>query len=127
MNSILDKFGMTTSITCAVHCAVMPLIVTFLPYFGLGVLATEGFEWLVFILSAVLAIGSICLGYRQHKDKRVYSIMSIGLALLALGRYAHENNWGLKGVLLLVCGGLVIAASHWLNNKLCQTCKVCHH
>jgi hypothetical protein len=123
----LDKIGMTSSLTCAVHCIAMPLVVTFLPYIGLGFIATESFEWAMLLISSVLGIGSVCMGYKLHKNKKVSMLLSLGLALLLLGRFAHENDWGFKGIVILVMGGLTMAFSHWLNNKLCKSCKVCHH
>lgn len=123
----LDKLGMTASLTCAAHCMAMPLVITALPYVGFSFIASEGFEIAFFIISAILAISSICWGIKQHKNKNILFLLSIGLALLTLGRYAHENDWGLKGVIILVAGGLTIAATHWINNKLCDSCKVCHH
>ena len=41
----LDKLGMTASLTCAVHCMAMPLVITILPYVGLSFIASEGFEY----------------------------------------------------------------------------------
>ena len=127
MSINLDKIGMTSSLTCAIHCMAMPLVITFLPYIGLGFIANESFEWAMLLISSMLGISSICMGYKLHRDKRVSILLSLGLALLVLGRFAHENNWGLKGVIILVIGGFTMALSHWFNNKLCKSCKVCHH
>jgi hypothetical protein len=127
MSVNIDKFGMTSSLACAVHCMAMPLIVTFLPYIGLSFIASETFEWILLLVSASLGISSICMGYKTHRDKRVSILLSVGLGLLILGRYAHENDWGYQGVIILVAGGLSMALSHWLNNKLCISCKVCNH
>ena len=48
----LDKAGATASLACAVHCALMPLVVTLLPLVGLGFLADERTEWALLGLSA---------------------------------------------------------------------------
>ena len=40
---MLDKAGMIASITCAIHCMIMPLVVTLLPIFGLSLFGTEEF------------------------------------------------------------------------------------
>jgi hypothetical protein len=48
---MLDKAGMIASITCAIHCMIMPLVITLLPIFGLSLFATEEFEWIqVYVL-----------------------------------------------------------------------------
>ena len=38
-SSRLDHAGMTASILCAIHCAIVPLLITLLPLAGLGFLA----------------------------------------------------------------------------------------
>jgi hypothetical protein len=37
----LDNAGMTASLMCAAHCALLPIVVTLLPVVGLGFLAHE--------------------------------------------------------------------------------------
>lgn len=121
-----DKIGFTTSLTCAVHCIAMPFIITFLPYVGLSFFASEIFEWILLLFSAVLAISSICMGYKMHKNKKSAILLSFGLLFLFLGRIAHENNFGFKGVLLLFLGGATVAFSHFINNRLCNSCTSCN-
>ena len=81
MSINLDKIGMTSSLTCAIHCMAMPLVVTFLPYIGLGFIATESFEWAMLLISSMLGIGSVCMGYKLHRNKKVSMLLSLGLAL----------------------------------------------
>lgn len=121
-----DKIGFTTSLTCAVHCMAMPFVVTFLPYVGLSFFASEIFEWILLFLSALLAVSSICMGYKLHKNKKSAILLSFGLLFLFLGRIAHENNFELKGVLLLFLGGAIVASSHFINIKLCNSCTSCN-
>src|SRR4028118_1659554 len=81
----LDSAGMTASLLCAAHCALLPIIVTLLPLVGLGFLAHEATEWMLLALAAALGISSLCLGFRRHRSRRALVILSIGLALLASG------------------------------------------
>ena len=119
----LDRVGATASFLCAIHCALMPLVVTLLPLAGLAFLADERVEWALITLSAVLGVSSICLGYRRHRSRWALIVLSVGLALLVLGRIIHESSAeGILGVALLVAGGLVIAASHVINRRLCNSC-----
>lgn len=121
-----DKAGMTASLACAVHCAAMPLVITLLPLVGLGFLATAWAEWLLVGISALLGVGSLCLGYREHRNSRALAILSVGLALIVLGRIIEERAHTLWGVPLLVFGGCVMAAAHWVNRRLCHSCHRCH-
>lgn len=129
---MLDKAGMVASITCAVHCMIMPLVITLLPIFGLSLFATEQFEWILLIVSAILGITSLCFGFRKHKSYQAFSFLGIGLTLLVIGRLIHQHIEHLKVfqfdlyLLFLVLGALLVALSHWLNNKLCNSCPPCH-
>lgn len=121
----LDKAGAAASLTCAVHCAIMPLVVTLLPLFGLTFLADERLEWGLLALSASLGISSLCFGFREHGSRRALVILAIGLFLLALGRISEQRAWGGWAVPVVVAGGGTVAASHFLNRRLCHTCRRC--
>ena len=129
---MLDKAGMIASLTCALHCMVMPLIVTLLPIFGLSMLATEEFEWLLLMISAVLGVISLCFGFKKHKSLKAFSFLGIGLTLLVIGRLAHEHVQNIQilkvdiYLIFLVIGAILVAISHWANNRLCKTCRPCH-
>ena len=122
----LDRAGATASLACALHCALMPLVVTLLPLVGLAFLADQRIEWALVGLSAVLGVISLCLGYREHRSRRALALLGTGLALLAVGRiaegYMQQTPWG---VLLVVLGGLTVAGAHLLNRRLCATCRTC--
>ena len=129
---MLDKAGMVASITCAVHCMIMPLVITLLPIFGLSLFATEEFEWILLMISAMLGITSLCFGFRKHKSFKAFSFLGIGLTFLVIGRLAHEHVSHFRVftfdiyLLFLVAGAILVALSHWLNNKLCKSCPPCH-
>jgi hypothetical protein len=129
---MLDKAGMIASITCAIHCMIMPLIVTLLPIFGLSLFATEEFEWMLLMVSAMLGVTSLCFGFKKHKSFRAFSFLGIGLTFLVIGRLAHEHVSHFRVftfdiyLLFLVAGAILVAFSHWLNNKLCKSCLPCH-
>jgi hypothetical protein len=129
---MLDKAGMIASITCAIHCMIMPLVITLLPIFGLSLFATEEFEWILLMISAMLGITSLCFGFRKHKSFKAFSFLGIGLTFLVIGRLAHEHVSHFRVftfdiyLLFLVAGAILVALSHWLNNKLCKSCIPCH-
>lgn len=121
----LDKAGTIASLTCAVHCAAMPLVITLLPLLGLTFLADERLEWGLLGLSATLGVSSLCFGFHEHGSRRALTILGGGLFLLVLGRIAEEHHFGVWAVLAVVLGGGTVAASHLLNRHLCHTCGQC--
>lgn len=114
----LDRAGALSSTLCAVHCAIMPLLVTLLPLLGLSFLASETTEWLLFGASAIIGTSSLCLGFRTHRSHRALAFLAIGLAMLAIGRMMEHGQTSPWGVPILVCGGLIVAASHLINRAL---------
>jgi hypothetical protein len=143
----LDKLGASASFLCAIHCALMPIIVTLAPLMALSILASETFEWILFGISAILGTISICWGYRMHRSRKAAAMLACGLALLAAGRMLHqhhthaveaqalvmashgEHSHSSGGAdlytIILVTGGLAVMASHLINHRLCQSCKKC--
>jgi hypothetical protein len=127
----VDKIGMISSLSCAIHCTIMPLVVTMMPIIGLSLLATEEFEWMLLIGSSVMGILSLCFGFKKHKSLKAFSFLSTGLALIVIGRLTHHHYHTFKifhldiYILFLLAGGLLVSFSHWLNNKLCSSCEPC--
>ena len=123
--SRLDRAGATASFLCAIHCAVMPLIITMLPLLGLSFLASEPVEWGLLAASATLGSWSLCLGFRQHRSRRVFLVLGAALAFLLAGRLFEEHQFGIWGPIAMVLGGLSMMSAHLLNHRLCHACKVC--
>ena len=40
-----DGLGIITSIACAIHCGVLPLLLPALPLFGVNIVHNKAFEW----------------------------------------------------------------------------------
>jgi cytochrome bd-type quinol oxidase subunit 2 len=138
----LDKAGAIASFACAIHCAIMPMIITLLPLVGLSIFASEPVEWILFAISAVLGSCSICWGYKSHRSRKVLAILACGLAFLSVGRIMHSHHtvaaesdvYSAKNnpqtvpsmyTVFLVLGGVCVAASHVVNRRMCNQCKVC--
>ena len=124
--SKLDRAGATASFLCAIHCALMPLVITMLPLLGLSFLASEPVEWALLAASATLGSWSLCLGFRQHRSRRVFMVLGVALALLLAGRLFHEHHFGIWGPVLMVFGGLAMMSAHLLNHRLCHACQRCN-
>ncbi len=123
----LDTAGAGASLLCALHCAIMPFLVTLFPLVGVSFLAQEWTEWMLISISALLGIWSLCMGHREHRHKRALAILSFGLALVVLGRIAEEREMEGVGVPFVVLGGFTIASAHLLNRKLCRSCRLCQN
>ncbi len=114
-----DRFGITASALCAVHCAVMPLVVTSLPLWGLAFLAESWVEGMVIGLS--MAVAGLSLGisyYRHHKNVRPAGLLLAGFLLIGAAHYVQPA----LEQLLLPLGGVCIAFAHMINLRLTRPC-----
>jgi hypothetical protein len=125
LTSRLDHIGMTASTLCALHCAIVPILITTLPLMGLGFLARPWLEWSMIILA--LLIGSYTLGtsylFEHHRPKPII-LLAIGFFLIISGHFA-ANEW-LEAVIVPI-GGLTIASAHFANFKIMGGCRHGHH
>jgi len=121
----LDRAGATASFLCAIHCALMPFIITMLPLLGLSFLASEPVEWTLLLSSATLGTLSLCAGFREHRSRRVFAMLGMALALLVAGRIFHERHVGWLGPIFMVMGGFSMMGAHLLNQMLCRSCRKC--
>ena len=63
-----DWTGLVASIACGIHCAAMPLLLSYLPSFGLNWLAHEGFHQWMTMLCFIFAASAFIPGWRKHKS-----------------------------------------------------------
>ena len=111
-----DALGVTASLACAIHCAVLPLIFTSLPFLGIDIISSKIFEF--GMIGRAFAIGVIALshGYRKHHH-RLYPIIffSAGISVLLV----KEAMADIEIPLSIVAVVLIISA-HYLNYRLCR-------
>ena len=116
----LDASGTSISTICVVHCALTPAVVTLLPILGLGFLADKKAEFCLLLLSMSLGIASVGFGYPLHRSWRAAAVLFFGLSFLLCGRVIEAFREGWVGVVLMICGGLLVAGSHVINRRLCR-------
>ncbi|NNK80140.1 MAG: MerC domain-containing protein [Flavobacteriales bacterium] len=123
LNIDLDVIGASASLLCAVHCALVPLILTFGMLGGISFLADPFWDIIFISSAAILALTSLVNGYRNHhKNIRPMVTAVLGFLGIILGHTLLHN---LFGDVLSVLGGSLIAYAHFLNYKACRTCKLC--
>ncbi len=87
-----DWTGMAASIACGLHCAAMPLILSYLPAFGLGWLAGEGFHRWMTIICFTFAACAFIPGWRKHRSLLPAFSGAIGIFFLSLGAFVFEDE-----------------------------------
>ena len=117
-----DAIGITTSLACAIHCALLPLFLTSLPLFGVNLLHNLYFE--TFMVGAAFCIGiySLYHGWKKHHHSPwPMIIFSIGFIFLVIRLFYHEyDGW------LLVPAILGIVIGHVTNYRSCRVHNHAH-
>ncbi len=120
----LDVLGIGASLLCALHCAVLPLLMTLLPLLGFRLLENEMLEY--GLMAFTMLVGSVALyrGYRHHhRQSKALLLFITGLVLLLLG---HFLETGLTGLGIIATGALFIIIAHWWNLRQCKHYKHYH-
>ncbi len=87
-----DVIGVVASIACAIHCAVMPLIVGFLPAMGLSFLADDSFHKVMVGVCSLLAVSAFIPGLRRHGRRLPIIVAIVGLVMISIAAFALEDE-----------------------------------
>lgn len=117
-----DALGITTSLACAIHCAVLPLVLTSLPVFGINIINNYFFEYGMILLAFVVGLFALYHGYKKHHHRFLPVLLfSTGMSFLLLKEFFHAYHlW------LLVPAIVFIISAHYVNYRLCRKANHCH-
>ena len=117
-----DAFGIAASVACAIHCAVLPLILSSLPLFGINIIENQGFELIMIALAFIVGVYSLYHGRKKHHHSYYPMLLfAAGISLLFIKSILHSHSL----MLLLPAVSLVVIA-HYLNYKLCRVHNHAH-
>lgn len=123
LTRIADRFGVTASSLCAIHCALLPAVVALLPALGLGFLAEQGFERGFIACASVLALTTVSIGFRRHRSARAFWFLIPGIGLLFVGGFVGFDHTAaaagnLGHAIAVSLGGTLVASAHWINLRV---------
>jgi hypothetical protein len=112
-----DRVAVWTSVACAIHCALTPLLLPLLPY-AVGGYVGEGTEHAFRGLALVLGVVSLGHSYRVvHRRWLPLGLFVCGMALLftaSLQTSAHSA----RELFLVLVGASAIVSAHTVNLRL---------
>jgi hypothetical protein len=115
----LDRLGATGSLVCAIHCALLPVLIAVLPSLGIAVWLGEGFERVFVTFASLLGVFTLVWGYRRHRVVRALGILIPGLAALWIGvLYAPLHHAVIPHAITMTLGGTLVGAAHLANLRL---------
>lgn len=113
-----DRVGMWASLVCAVHCALLPLVLAILPMLGLGAFHLVDIDQAFVVFATVLGVMTMTLGYRRHRAFGGWAFLVPGLLLVWANSFTSLHDHSIWHAAMMVSGGLLIAAAHFLNFRL---------
>jgi hypothetical protein len=119
--TITDAVAMGLSVTCAIHCLLLPVALVLLPSLAALQLDNEAFHiWMIVGVIPTSAY-ALTLGCKTHKTFRFAVIAGVGVTLLVLALLLGESGIGEAGEkILTVIGAGFVALGHWQNYHRCQ-------
>ena len=120
-----DLMGIATSVACAIHCALLPLVLSSLPLFGINIIHNLFFEWGMIALAFSVGAYSLFHGFiKHHRSITPVLLFCAGFAFLLLKQAYHQYQ-----NLLLVPAVTLIITAHYYNYRLCHKskCSSAHH
>ncbi|MFD2167195.1 MerC domain-containing protein [Thalassotalea euphylliae] len=119
---MLDRIGIAATSLCALHCILLPILLPALPLLGLTFLADHTWEHVFLILTAVLGTIALFSGFkRYHKRLYPFYLLYLGVAVYWIKHDFPEEYQPI----FIICGALLIVGAHFINMKLCNSCKQC--
>ena len=120
-----DNLGIATSVACAIHCVVLPLLVTSLPLFGVNIIHNIFFEWGMIAVAFCIGVYALIHGYKtHHRNLLPVWLFTAGFAFLVTKQFflPYETFFIVPAVLLII-------SAHYLNYRLCRKskCSSVHH
>ncbi len=117
--------GIATSLACAIHCALLPILLSTLPVFGINIIHNSFFEWGMIVLAFLVGSYSLFHGFiKHHRSWIPVLIFSTGFSFLVLKQFYSPVEY----LFLFIAVTLIIGA-HFYNYRLCHRsrCASPHH
>ena len=115
----LDHLGIAASVACAIHCALLPFVISILPLIGLEFLANTWVEITMIGLSVIIGIWSLTKSLHHHRNIIPIILLVLGFTLIANGHFL----WQEMEAILVPLGGITIAVAHYINWKYNRVCS----
>ena len=117
-----DALGITTSLACAIHCALLPLFLTSLPVFGIEIIENQTLEMVMIGIAFFIGMYSLYHGWKKHHHSLTpIIIFSVGFFFLILKvLFIEYEKW------LLIPAVIGIIAAHIINYKSCRVHNHAH-
>lgn len=113
-----DRVGFAASLVCALHCALLPILVALVPATSLGMAGWVDFDQGFVVFATLLGLTTLTLGYRRHRAFHALALLLPGLGMVWLASFTALHNHSVAHWSLMVAGGTLLALGHFVNLQL---------
>ena len=117
-HGLLDRIGATGAFVCALHCALVPLLVALLPALGISLLLSPGFEFGFVLFASLFGLAVLAWSYRRHRTMRALALLVPGLLVLWVGVLYPPLHESVVHAVVMTFGGTLVALAHLANLRL---------
>lgn len=115
-NNTIDLIALSSSLICAVHCAAIPVVLSFSSLGSLHFLGNPYIEWTFISFGLVFVLTSLWPSYKKvHHRTKPLLLAGLGFAFIGIGRLHLTELWEIVNTVL---GASIVALAHYLNWKL---------
>ncbi len=109
----MDFVGFCSSVLCAIHCTLIPVLISLAPLAGLQFLTNPIVEYSLILISIFIASFALFRGFaRYHRNPLPLVVVGYGFLLITLGRFTHAE-W--QEIFFSSFGAISVAAAHIVN------------
>lgn len=116
-SGIFDHLAITMSGLCVVHCLLLPFVIVALPL----LVQFDGNHFHLQMLVVIIPVSLIAFAYAypRHRNKTIIAWGLAGIAIMCVGgTIAHANYGAIADTTLTIAGSIILATSHFFNNRL---------
>ena len=117
---ISDKFAISLSTICAVHCFFAPSLLILFSSFESIQYNNEFIHFLFLLMAVPISFFALVLGLKNHKKSSYFLIGIAGLTILILALILGEEILGELGEkLVTLIGSIIVVFAHFKNYQTC--------
>lgn len=125
---IFDRLAIGASVVCAIHCALLPVLLAVFPTLVAMPVTDHTFHFLLAWFVVPSSLIAVSLGCRRHKDRLVLAGCGLGLTIIVLTAWFGHDLLGETGEkMATLTGAVILSIVHWRNYSLCRQDSCDHH
>lgn len=125
MSSKADLIGSVLSISCIIHCILMPIVLPLFPVISLSIGGDAYFHSIMLFAVVISSLVAFRSGFRKHKDATTIMLAICANSVLIFALSLETIFDTHMATILTVLGGLFLVMAHYRNHKLSCLCR--HH